>query len=170
MAELLTHVLVAYVLATGLSIRYEWITPEYVTMAMIGAVVPDLYRFGMIVSSETIGAAFGVPFSWAGIHTLLGSVLVVCVGTLLVTPRERLRAFLLLTLGMLSHHVLDLLLVSVSGYSYSVFWPLSAYHPPTPGIYLSSDRWPLPLTAAVAAGVWYVRYRLRPTGGRSTER
>jgi membrane-bound metal-dependent hydrolase YbcI (DUF457 family) len=166
MAELLTHVLVGYALATGLSLRYEWITPEYVTMAMVGAMVPDLNRLGILVTSETVEAVLGVPFSWTGIHTLGGSVLVVSIGALLVTPRHRSRVFLLLTLGMLSHHALDLLLVSASGYSYPVLWPLSAYHPPTPGIYLSSDRWPLAITTVIAGGVWYVRHRLRPTDDR----
>lgn len=164
--ELLTHILASYVLATGLSPRYEWITPEFVTGVMIGAIGSDLNRVGVLVTSEAVKAVFGVPFSWTGIHTLGGSVLVVRIGALLVTPRHRPRVLLLLTLGMFSYHALDLLPVSASGYSYQVLWPLSAYQSPTPGIYLSSDRWPRAIMAVIAGGVWYVRYRLQSTDDR----
>jgi membrane-bound metal-dependent hydrolase YbcI (DUF457 family) len=159
MAEWLTHVLFAYVLATLLSVRYTWITREYVTIAMIGAIVPDLNRMDLVVDDYVIEAVLGIPFSWGAFHTLGGSLVAVAVGALLVGPRYRIRVFALLVLGMASHHALDLLLINLTGYSYAVLWPLTWYAPPTPGIYSSSDRWPAVVAILVAAVVWRVDAR-----------
>ena len=156
MAELLTHVLAAYVLATALSWRYEWLTSPYVTVAMAGAITPDLSRFDLLFPAETIEATFGVPFDWGAFHTLGGTILVVAVGALLTPARYRWKVAAMLALGALSHHALDLLLINPSGYSYSVFWPLTQHQPPTPNIYLSSDRWPALVSRLVAAIVWAI--------------
>lgn len=159
MAELLTHVLVGYILATLLSFHYDWLSPRYVTVAMVGAVVPDLSRIGLLVSDDWITATVGIPFEWFAIHTLGGSLVVITIGTLLTTAAHRKRIFALLVLGALSHLVLDGLLFNPSGYSYAIFWPLTSYHPPSPGLYLSTDRWPALVSAIAAAVVWYLRYR-----------
>ncbi len=159
MADLLTHVLVGYSLATLLSFRYEWITPRYVTVAMAGALIPDMNRAELLVSEHAVQAALGVPFSWGAFHTMGGSLVAVGIGALLVHPEIRLRVAALLFVGMASHHALDLFLTNPSGHSYAVLWPLSGYNPPTPNWYLSSDRWPAAASGLLAAGVWYVRYR-----------
>lgn len=150
MAEWLTHVLFAYVLATLLSWRYPWITSQYVTIAMIGSIVPDLNRMELVISEHTVETALGIPFSWSPLHVLSGSLVVVIIGALLVGSRQRTRVFALLVFGMISHHALDLLLISLSGHSYSVLWPLTQHVPPTPGIYLSTDRWPGALALVVS--------------------
>lgn len=159
MAEMLTHALVAYSLATLLSWRYEWLTPQFVTVAMAGAMIPDLGRVDLLVPAEFIEAVFGIPFDWGAFHVLGGSLLAVAIGTLLAPASYRRRVGALLLLGMASHHALDLLLLNVSGYSYAVLWPLTGYHPPSPGLYLSTDRWPAVCSAVLAASVWYARYR-----------
>lgn len=159
MAELLTHVLAGYILATLLSFHYDWLSPRYVTVAMVGAAIPDLARLSILVSDDWITATVGIPFEWFAIHTLGGSLVVCAIGALLVGERYRTRVFALLVLGMLSHHLLDGLLFNPSGYSYAIFWPLTSYHPPSPGLYLSTDRWPALVSAIAAAVVWYLRYR-----------
>ncbi|WP_255170945.1 metal-dependent hydrolase [Natrononativus amylolyticus] len=169
MAELLTHVLVAYACATALSWRYEWLTPRYVTVAMAAAMIPDLNRIGLLVPGAAVETVVGVPFDWGAMHTLGGSLLVVCLGALVVPARYRRRVFLVALLGMLSHHALDLLLVGLSGHSYLVLWPLTQYHPPTPSLYLSSDRWPALVALLVAAGVRFAdrrRSESHPAHGR----
>lgn len=153
MAEWLTHVLGAYVLATLLSWRYPWLSPGYVTIAMIGSIVPDLNRMELVVSEHTVEALLGIPFSWTPIHFLSGSLAAVGIGSLLVGSRQRAPMFALLLLGMGTHHAFDLLLVGLSGHSYPLFWPLSQYAPPTPSLYLSTDRWPALVVGAVAAVV-----------------
>ncbi len=157
MPDLLTHVLAAYVLATLLSFRYEWITPQYVTAAMVGAVVPDLAKISLLVPSYQVGSALGVPFDWFAIHTIGGSLVVIALCALLTGASHRRRVFLLLALGAASHHALDALLITSTGYSYAIFWPVSTYHPPSPGLFLSTDRWPAAVSGAAAATVWYVR-------------
>ena len=160
MAELLTHVFVAYVLATALSWRYKWLTAPYVTLAMAGAMTPDFSRLDLIIPAETIESTFGIPFDWGAFHTLGGTTLVVAVGALLTPAKYRRKVVAVLALGALSHHALDLLLINPSGYSYSVFWPLTQYRPPTPNIYLSSDRWPALVSGLIAAAVWAIDRRL----------
>ncbi|ELY60740.1 metal-dependent hydrolase [Natronolimnohabitans innermongolicus] len=158
MADLLTHVLVAYVLATLLSWRYDWLTPPFVTVAMIGAAIPDLNRLDLVVPSETITAVTGVPFDWGAFHVLGGSLLAVAIGALLTAPPHRRRVAGLLLLGVASHHALDVLLIDATGYSYPVFWPLTDYQPPSGNLYLSTDRWPAAVSAVLAGVVWYARY------------
>lgn len=153
MAEWLTHVLGAYALATLLSWRYPWLTPRYVTIAMIGSIVPDLNRLELVVSEHTVAALLGIPFSWTPLHFLSGSLVAVAIGALLVGARQRTRVFALLLLGVSTHHALDLLLISLSGHSYPLLWPLTQYAPPTPSLYLSTDWWPALVAGAVAAVV-----------------
>ena len=159
MADLLTHVLTAYILATVCSWRYEWLTPPFVTVAIVGAMIPDLNRLDLVVSAELITAVTGLPFDWDAFHTLGGSLLAVLIGSLLVPPPYRRRVGALLLLGAASHHALDLLLLNASGYSYAVFWPVTGFNPPSPNLYLSTDRWPAICAAGFATIVWYVRYK-----------
>lgn len=81
------------------------------------------------------------------------------IGALLTPARYRWPVAAMVALGALSHHALDLLLITPSGYSYSVFWPLTQYQPPMPNIYLSSDRWPALVAGILAAIVWLVDRR-----------
>ncbi|MCU4975366.1 metal-dependent hydrolase [Halobacteria archaeon AArc-m2/3/4] len=166
MPDLLTHVLAAYILAMLLARRYEWLTPSFVTVVMIGAAVPDLDRIGLVIPEETIRSLLGVPFVWGAIHTLGGSVVIITIGALLVPTRYRLRVFVALLLGLVSHLVLDLLLINPSGHSYPVLWPLTQYHPPTPNLFLSTDRWPAITAGAIAVVVWYTQ----PQRPRNTTR
>ena len=158
MADLLTHVLVAYILAVLFSFRYDWITPSMVTVAMLGAVVPDLAKIGLVVPNARVKSLLGLPFDWWALHMLGGTLVAITIGALLTGPAYRRRVFLLLALGAVSHHVLDALLINPSGYSYALLWPLTTYHPPTPNLYLSSDRWPALASAIVAIVVWYFRW------------
>lgn len=155
-ADVLTHVLAGYVIGTLLSFRYEWMGPEHVTLVMIGALAPDFVKIELLVSDWLVASTLGVPFSWSPLHTLGGSVLVICLGTLVLAPRYRKRALILFAIGVGSHHVLDVLLLTPTGSSYAVFWPLTGYRPPSGGLYLSSDRWPAVLAGLLAAAVWAV--------------
>lgn len=159
MPDLMTHVLAAYILGTLLSIRYEWITPPLVTAAMAGAFIPDITKISLLVPSAQVEVLLGIPFDWGAIHKLGGTAVAVLIGALLTSSPYRRRLFLMLALGAVSHHALDALLISASGHSYAILWPLSTYHPPTPGLFLSSDRWPAVMTAILAAGAWALRYR-----------
>ncbi|WP_265110680.1 metal-dependent hydrolase [Halosolutus halophilus] len=154
MPDLLTHVLVGYVLGTLLAVSDERLGPESVPLVMLGALSPDFVKLKLVLPSETVQAVLGIPFSWTPLHTLGGSVLVVGLGALLVAPDHRRQTIALFALGAASHHALDVLLLTVTGYSYAVLWPLSGYHFPAPNLYLSSDRWPALVAGLAAALVW----------------
>lgn len=158
MPDLLTHVLAGYVLATALSVRYEWLTPQYVTVAMLGALLPDLTKIKLLVSSEQVEALLGLPFDWFAVHSLGGVLVAVGVGVLLTDRDNRGRVLGLLLLGAASHLCLDALLLTASGYSSPLLWPAAARGLPTPGLYLSSDWWPAAVTGTLALVVWYGRW------------
>lgn len=164
MPDWLTHVLVGYALATALSVRYDWIGPRYVTLAMAGALVPDLAKAKLVVPSDAVAAALGVPFDWAAFHTLGGSLVVVCIVALWLPATYRRAGLLVLALGASSHHALDLLLTQSSGTTYQFLWPLTEYRAPSVDLYRSSDREPAAFATLAAVAVWYVRYHLLPDG------
>ncbi|KYH25076.1 hypothetical protein HAPAU_28970 [Halalkalicoccus paucihalophilus] len=165
MPDLLTHALVLYVVLTVASWRIEWLTPSFVTVGMMGAMIPDLTKIKLVVPSHRVESVLGVPFDWFALHTLGGSLVSVLIGAVLVPSRYRTRVFSLLALGATSHLLLDALLINPSGYSYALFWPLTGYHPPTPGLYLSTDRWPALAAGALAALVRLHTRRLRADRG-----
>jgi hypothetical protein len=161
MPDLLTHVLVGYILATALSVRYDWLTPEFVTVVMLGALVPDLSKIAIVVPGPRVEALIGIPFEWFAIHMLGGTLVAISIGALLTTTEHRRRVFMLLALGAASHLLLDALLLKASGHSFAIFWPLTTYQPPTPGLYASFDRWPAVVALLLAGSVWLLRSRQR---------
>ncbi|NHN46615.1 hypothetical protein G9464_03265 [Halostella sp. JP-L12] len=78
---------------------------------------------------------------------------VVCLGALAVGSDHRRVALALLAAGAATHLALDLLLLNASGYAYPVLWPLTQYHPPAGGLYLSSDRLPTVVAGLAAAAL-----------------
>lgn len=162
MPDLLSHALIAYTLCTLLALRYRWLSPAYVTIGMAGAFIPDIAKISLALDSAIIGALIDKPFNWFAIHTLGGAAIAVLIGVLLVAAEERRRVLALLSLGAGSHLFADALLYNVTGHSYPVFWPLTMYRPPSPGIYHSTDIWPSIALAGIAVLTWYV-VRKRPT-------
>ncbi|WP_136601165.1 metal-dependent hydrolase [Salinigranum halophilum] len=160
MPDLLAHALIAYSLGTLLSWCYEWISPAYVTVAMAGAFIPDLTKVMLVLPSDVVAAWLSMPFDWYALHTLGGSLVSVALGVALVASVERKRIAALLGLGATSHLFADLLLLSPSGHSFPVLWPLSYIHPPTIDLYLSTQPEPM-ILAAVVAGVLFIMTRLR---------
>lgn len=159
MADVLTHVLVGYVAGTALSVRYDRVGPEHVTLVTFGSLSPDLAKAALLVPNAAVEAALGITFSWFGLHLLGGSVAVALLVALLVAPSHRAGAFGLVLLGAATHHGLDLLLLNASGYAYPVLWPLTGYSPPAGMLYLSSDRWPAAVAGALALAASRVRRR-----------
>lgn len=168
-ADLLTHVLVAYVLATVLSWRVAAIGPPLVVAAMAGAVLPDLRKVYLVVPDDAVAATVGVPFSWAPLHRLGGVVVCLLLAAVLVDRHHRTRTVLLLALGALTHLVLDGLLAQPDGRVFEVFWPITTYGIPLEGYYVSYDVWPLAiaLVAAVGVAAWS-RRRNRPSDRKPT--
>lgn len=161
MTDLLTHVLLAYAIARLLSWHYDWLSSGYVTAVMVGALIPELVKIKLVLTNGDVQSLVGLPFVWDVFQTAGGALVAVLIGVTVVAPRERARAFALLSVGAASHLAIDALHRSPSGQSYPVLWPLSRYHPPTPGLYLSTQAEPTVVAAIGAITVWLATRRLQ---------
>ncbi|ADD03710.1 DUF457 family protein [Natrialba magadii ATCC 43099] len=158
MAELLSHVLIAYALFTIASWRLEWLTKRWVAIGMIGALLPDLNRIGMFVDDATIETALGVPFGIDALHTLGGVILLSGIGALVLTEAHR-RAFGVLLAGALTHLLTDGLKAYADAEAGAWLYPFTWYRHPTPNLYVSADQSVLLVTGLLAITVFLVDYR-----------
>ncbi|WP_348611673.1 metal-dependent hydrolase [Halobaculum rarum] len=163
MPDLLTHAFLAYTGGLVLSWRYDWITSRYVTVSMAGAFIPDIAKIDLLIPSDRVAALLNIPFSWFGVHTAGGALVGVLIGVVVVQSTERIRVFMLLSLGAVTHLIADAFLIKAYGHSYPLLWPLTAYAPPTPGLYLSTDIWPAIVTGTIAVGVLVIDRRRTTT-------
>ncbi|WP_435360852.1 hypothetical protein [Haloarchaeobius sp. DFWS5] len=155
MSDLLTHVLAAYVAATVLSWRVDWLASRHVPMAMVGAVVPDAAKAYMLTGSTRVAVA-GVEGSWYALQTVGAATCFVLAGSLLVPPRER-RVVLGSLFGAVGLHVLmDYMVVRASGVAPPYLYPLTWAQLPSLDVYLSSSLWPSLVAIPVAGLVWFL--------------
>ena len=159
MPDLLSHALIGWSLGTVLAWRYDWVGYQYVTAVVAGTFIPDVMKIILVIPDGQVEAFLGLPFSWIAIHTLGGTTILVAIGALVVTSEVRRRTTLFLALGGSSHLFADALLRKPDGHSYSVLWPVTRYQPPSPGLYLSTDLWPV-VGMGIVAGVLYVMTRI----------
>ncbi len=109
MPDWLAHVLFAYVLCKVLGFKFKTFRRgEYVAIVMLGSLVPDVVKIGMLFDLFNI-------WIWDCIeplHTPAGSLLVSALISLLF--RDSI-VFPLLVLGFATHYFLDFLMGHVSG-------------------------------------------------------
>lgn len=158
MADLLTHVPVAYALGTVASWRLEWLSKRWIAVAMVGAVLPDLNRIGLFVADPTVEGVLGAPFAIDALQTLGGILVLAGIGTL-AFDRRWMRAYGLLLAGGLSHLLLDAVKHYADGHGGTWLFPVTWYRPPTPNLYVSSDPTVLLVATSVAFAVWAVDRR-----------
>jgi hypothetical protein len=167
MADLLSHVLVAYVLFTLGGWRVETVTARWVVVAMGGAAIPDLSKVNIVLSSRVVEEATGLPFSYAPFSTLGGVVLVAGIVSLLFAERHRRRAWGFLVAGGVAALVVDGLRLSIDGRASTLLYPLTWWGPPSPNLYLTSDPRVLGVALAAATVVFVLdRRRSARTDGR----
>jgi len=154
MPDVLTHVLVGYVVGTLLATRSEDLGHEAVTVTMAGSLAPDLVKIKLLVSDASVESALGVPFSWAPLHAISGAVVVALLAGLVVGPEYRRETTALVAVGAATHLFLDSLLYKPSGYGAELFVPFSVYRFPAGMLYVSSDRWPAAVAGAASACAW----------------
>lgn len=160
MADLLTHVLVAYVLLTAASWRVDWLAPRWVVIGMGGACIPDLQKIDILLDADTVSAVLGIPFTYSVTSTLGGVALLAGAITLLFDRRWWPRVYSLLVTGGVAHVALDGLRVWADGRASQWLFPLlPSYRPPTPSLYVTSDPTVPALAIAVSllvfAADWY---------------
>jgi hypothetical protein len=167
MAEWLTHVLIAYAAFRILSWYVEWINSQWISIRMIGSILPDLSRLDLVISADIVIYLIGFDFDWLGIHTIGGVILLPGIGALLFrSSPEQHRAFIMLTSGSISHIIVDLpqqyadgkMILDVYGF------PLPLPRPPTPGWYVTPDRWVVIAAFVTALVVFFTdKYQKRTT-------
>jgi len=162
MADLLTHVLAAYVLLTVASWRIDAIGSEWTPVGMGGAAIPDLIKVGIVVDNGAIEGVIGVPFSYAPVSTLGGVLLIAGAITLAFERRYWRRAYAFLFVGGLASLVLDGLRAFADGNSNPWLYPFAWWQPPTPSLYVTSDPRVAVVGIVVAAVVFAVDRRLEP--------
>lgn len=160
MADLLTHVLAAYVLLTVVGWWVAWLEPRWVAVGMGGAAVPDLVKVERLVDESVVQSALGVPFEYDPVSSLAGVLVVAGVVTLCFGDARR-RVYALLVAGGLLSLVLDGLRVYVDGYADFWLYPLW-WRPPTPGLYVTSDVRVVVVAVVVSAAVFAVDRRVIP--------
>lgn len=156
-AEILTHVLVAVALFTVCSWIVDWIDRRWVVVGAVGSIIPDLNRIDLVVDDHAISQLFGIPFSWGAIHTLGGVLVLAGIGAVLFgDPKARRRAYGMLVAGGVSHLVLDAVKQWADGVNGAYLYPLSWWRNPTPGWYVSADRWMVLVSVVVVIAVLVV--------------
>jgi hypothetical protein len=164
MVDLLTHVLVPYILLTVASWRLDWLTERWIIIGMAGAAIPDLVKLDLLVDDRLVSSLLGLPFDYEPISSL-GGVLLIAAGIALLFRDERQRVYGFLVFGGGSALVVDGLRVFADGRGL-VFWlyPLW-WRPPTPSLYVTSDPRVLPVALVMAAVVFLVdRFYAGSTG------
>jgi hypothetical protein len=144
MADLLTHVLVPYILLTALGWVVD-VPEQMIPVAMGGAAIPDLVKINIIVDADLVSGILGVPFSFSSISSLAGVVLISGVIALSFGDDCRRSAYGFLLFGGATALVFDGLRVFADGAAGFWLYPLWV-RPPTPNLYVTSD----PTVAVVA--------------------
>lgn len=167
MAEWLSHVLLMYAVGTIGSWKMGWFDFKWVTVGMIGAILPDLSRLYLLVPGELVTNLTGLPYQWNGLHTLAGILLLSGIGALLFTrPVDQKRAFGILLTGAGFHLLVDIPQTYADGLTITnlYFFPVSSWRAATPGWYVPADRWVVVFATAVALLVWFLdRYQTTDT-------
>ena len=151
MADLLSHVLIAY----ALTLPLVWagrVSRRWVPIAMGGAAIPDLVKIELLLDSGTVENALGVPFSFDSLGTLAGVLLVSGVVAVLFARDHRRRVYLVACYGGSLSLLVDGLRVWADGYAGFWLYPLWV-RLPSPNLYVSSDPRVLVAVLAVAGAV-----------------
>lgn len=158
MADLLTHVLVPFVLLTPASWQLPWLERRWIVVGMAGAAIPDLVKFGLVLDNGVVETLTGLPFTYAPISSLGGVLIVAGAIAVLFADRVR-RAYGYLLGGGLSALLLDGMRVFADGRADFWLYPLW-WRPPSPTLYVSSDPRVTAIAVVLALAVFLTdRYR-----------
>lgn len=165
MPDLLTHVLIAYALGAVA----VWVTPlpdRHLPVVLVGAVAPDVMK-ATVLLGVTSGTALGIPYSFWGLHTLGGVVVLSGFGATTLCSADRRVGVAALAAGGTSHLLLDVFVIRVDGVAPPYLFPISGWLPPAGNLYASTDVWTVAAAVAVASMAFGARY---VTGGAGRSR
>jgi len=112
------HLAVAWSVCRILSFRYPQFNPANTVLVMVGSIFPDAIKISIL--TELVG--YDVWDYIYVFHLPVGTFILAGIAALLF--REKKSAFLFLSMGIITHYLLDLLLIQV-GYGMALFYPLS---------------------------------------------
>jgi len=104
MPDWIVHIAVAWTICSILSFKYSQFNMGNTVIAMIGSILPDISKFLIILNFLSHGL-----IDSAAIHTPLASLTLA--GLISLFFLEKKSAFLFLSLGILTHYLLDVLLI-----------------------------------------------------------
>lgn len=157
MADLLTHVLIAYVVLTVASWQIPRIENRFVILGMAGTAIPDLVKLRQLVSESFVEELLGIPFSFAPLGTLGGVVVIAGIAAMMFR-RNRLTVYAYVLFGALSALFVDGLRSFADGRADFWLFPIW-WRPPTPSLYVSSDPRGLGVVLLVSVVVFLVNRR-----------
>jgi hypothetical protein len=124
MPDLLAHIAVAYIICRILYFKYPAFDSANTVLAMMGSLLPDLAKLGIIFNSffSIYFFEYNINDYIYALHTPITSL--VLAGVIAIFFQNKKYAFLFLALGAFSHYALDLLLIQVGG-GYFFLFPIS---------------------------------------------
>ena len=116
MPDWITHVLVAWSLATVLRFKFKQFSKSNSAIVMLGALITDIYKINLLSDQ------FGIYLNdfLTPIHLPIGSIFIAALFSLFFSNRRSI--FLFLIIGIATHYMLDLLLFSGG---IAIFYPLT---------------------------------------------
>lgn len=157
MADLLTHVAVAYAVAAVAATVTDR-ADRWVPVVAVGAVAPDVIK-PLVAVGAVWDTVAGVPYNVFGLHTLGGVILLAGLGASTLRPGDRRHGWLALTAGGVSHLLLDALVVRADRLTPPYLFPFTTRSLPAGNLYASADVWPALVAAPVAVAVFAWRSR-----------
>lgn len=151
MPDWIVHLGVAYIICTVLSYRYKIFDTPNTVLVMVGSVIPDLVKLGII--TDLLG--YGLwDYLWP-IHLPIGGFIIAGIISLLM--KDKKTAFLLLAMGVVLHFLMDLLLYNVSG-GITLFFPFY-WGSWQMDLFTTENIYPAILISIVALVVYLIKYR-----------
>ncbi len=118
MPDWIVHICIAYLVCRILYFKYPLFGPQNTILAMIGSLLPDIFKLQIIFSQFGIDLIDFLPF----FHIPVASFIVA--GIISQFFENKRIAFSFLVIGVISHFVMDSLLISV-GEGLYLFFPFS---------------------------------------------
>ena len=116
MPDWITHIAVAWTICTLLGFKYKEFNSSNTVIAMIGSLIPDIYKIGII--TEIFGVNIYTYIT--PLHLPIGSIIIGAIISQFFS--EKKTVFFFLFIGIITHYILDLLLISFGG-GIALFYP-----------------------------------------------
>lgn len=143
MPDWIVHVTVAWMLCRVLNLKFKEFNSANTILVMIGSLLPDLFKFVIFLPNYRDYLEI--------LHIPFGTLIVAGIFSLFFENKKM--AFLMLSVGVVTHYILDMLVFDVNGGLY-LFYPLNWYQIKF-GL-IASDDWHFTVLVLFAALLIYI--------------